>query len=130
MRNPGRSHHCSTCFILLLHFHLFLNLTLAERFDPLIKLPQSGRTRTQSRTQRVLRIHSYGAKGDGVNDDTKAFSDAWKMACSSPSRSTIEIPADNSFLVRPIDFAGPCRSKVTLRIIFACSIDIWSHTCS
>uniref|UniRef100_A0A0V0I5L0 endo-polygalacturonase n=1 Tax=Solanum chacoense TaxID=4108 RepID=A0A0V0I5L0_SOLCH len=38
------------------------------------------------------------------------------MACSSPSHAKIVIPAGYSFLVRHINFAGPCRSKVSIRI--------------
>lgn len=46
----------------------------------------------------------------------QSFKDVWDMACSSPSRSKIVIPAGYSFLVRSINFAGPCRSKVSLRV--------------
>ncbi|KAL0441615.1 UNVERIFIED_CONTAM: putative polygalacturonase [Sesamum radiatum] len=64
----------------------------------------------------VLNIDDFGAKGDGFSDDTKSFQDVWKVACSSPSRAKIVIPVDKFYLVRPTDFTGPCRSKVTLRV--------------
>ncbi|KAK9281993.1 hypothetical protein L1049_004904 [Liquidambar formosana] len=116
MRNLG-SHSCSTCIIILLiHMYLSLNLARTEGFDPLIQLPRSGSIRTQLRSKRVLHVGNFGAKGDGFTDDSKAFKDTWKTACSQSSRTTIEIPAEKTYLVRPIDFAGPCRSKVTLRI--------------
>ncbi|KAJ0007205.1 hypothetical protein Pint_30079 [Pistacia integerrima] len=48
----------------------------------------------------------------------QAFENAWKLACSFSSRIgvIIEIPAGYTSLIRPIDFFGPCKSKVTLVI--------------
>ncbi|XP_055827871.1 probable polygalacturonase At1g80170 isoform X2 [Solanum dulcamara] len=84
-------------------------------FDSLIQLlPTSAFLRTKSET--LFRVDDFGAAGDGITDDTNSFKDVWDMACSSPSRSKIVIPAGYSFLVRSINFAGPCRSKVSLRI--------------
>ncbi|XP_074358570.1 putative polygalacturonase At1g80170 isoform X1 [Apium graveolens] len=68
-------------------------------------------------TLLVLFVNEFGAKGDGFTDDTKALKDIWKIACSSSSKSKIVIPAQYSVLVRPIQFAGPCRSKVTITIL-------------
>ncbi|KAM7256458.1 hypothetical protein ACFE04_012199 [Oxalis oulophora] len=121
-----------------------------------MELPQSG-----PRSQRLLFVGHFGAKGDGISDDTKhlttqkfeahglvgirfqlnqiltksgfcklmshdigfedcgaamALKHAWGVACSSPSRIVLEIPAGNTSLIHPIDFSGPCISKVTLRI--------------
>ncbi|KAK9152438.1 hypothetical protein Syun_010747 [Stephania yunnanensis] len=64
----------------------------------------------------VVSVDGFGAKGDGIIDDTQAFRDAWRAACSSPFKSVVEIPAGNTYLVGPIDFAGPCKSKVTLKV--------------
>ncbi|OVA10089.1 Glycoside hydrolase [Macleaya cordata] len=66
-------------------------------------------------SKKVFSVNDYGAKGDGYNNDTQAFKDAWEIVCSFPSRSIFKIPM-GTYLVGPIDFAGPCRSKVTLRI--------------
>ena len=44
----------------------------------------------------------------------KAFQKAWKIACSLSSEAKIVVPAGKKFLVRPIDFSGPCRSGLTL----------------
>ncbi|KAK2974380.1 hypothetical protein RJ640_021236 [Escallonia rubra] len=130
--------------------YFFLNLEKIQGlFDPLIELPPSGVFSNIPRSRNVFYVNDYGAKGDGLEDDTKranrekfgkqmqhvlnyvkrsspdivilhchhqAFQDVWKMACSSTSRSKIVVPAGNFYLVRPIDFTGPCRSKVTLRI--------------
>ncbi|XP_031745023.1 probable polygalacturonase At1g80170 isoform X2 [Cucumis sativus] len=45
-----------------------------------------------------------------------ALMEAWKMACSFPTRVRIVFPASNTFLVHPLELHGPCRSRVTLRI--------------
>lgn len=92
------------------------------------KLPLSGIT-NKPRSTLVLYVNEYGAKGDGFTDDTKALEDIWKIACSSSSKSKIVIPAQYSVLVRPIQFAGPCRSKVTIAILGSIlapkSPDVW-----
>ncbi|KAF5954591.1 hypothetical protein HYC85_007447 [Camellia sinensis] len=46
----------------------------------------------------------------------QALKDVWKVACSLSSRPKIVVPVGHTYLVRPVDFAGPCRSKITLRI--------------
>ncbi|CAK9164854.1 unnamed protein product [Ilex paraguariensis] len=108
----------SVCIITFMIYssYLFSNLTSVEGFDSLLQLPQSVSFRNRTRSRRVLYVNDYGAIGDGLTDDTKAFKDVWKIACSSSSRVKIVLLAGNSYLVRPIDFAGPCRSKLTLRI--------------
>ncbi|KAK3016695.1 hypothetical protein RJ639_007100 [Escallonia herrerae] len=102
------------CTVYSIYF--FLNLEKIKGLDPLIQLPQSGVFSDIPRSRNVFYVNDYGAKGDGLEDDTKAFQDVWKMACSLTTRSKIVVPAGNCYLVRPIDFTGPCRSKVTLRI--------------
>lgn len=46
----------------------------------------------------------------------QAFKVVWKIACSSPSRLKIVVPAKNSYLIKPVDFVGPCQSNVTLKV--------------
>ncbi|KAH7652162.1 Polygalacturonase protein [Dioscorea alata] len=97
--------------MLLLLFFCWSTLELAG-FNPLIQeLPGS------SSEGRSVSVDDFGAKGDGYTDDTKAFGDAWLFACSSPYKRIIEIPAGKVYLVKPIDFAGPCKSKLTLLIM-------------
>ncbi|PON90136.1 Glycoside hydrolase [Trema orientale] len=87
-----------------------------QGFESLLQLPQSGFPSARLRSKRVFSISDFGAKGDGINDDTKAFKSAWDQACSLPVRTTIVLPAENTYLVHPIYLGGPCRSKVTIRI--------------
>ncbi|XP_027168795.1 probable polygalacturonase At1g80170 [Coffea eugenioides] len=97
---------------------LFLNFTNVSgvKFDPPIQLPGSRTSQYVSNSSTVLYIHDFGARGNGMSDDTKAFQKAWKIACSLSSEAKIVVPAGKKFLVRPIDFSGPCRSGLTLWI--------------
>ncbi|KAL6134360.1 hypothetical protein ACLB2K_066592 [Fragaria x ananassa] len=123
----------STRLILLLHifsFSVSSNTTVdREKFDSLLQLPHSGSTRTRLRSKRVLFLGDFGAKGDGITDDSKAFQNAWEVACSIPTRTRILIPSGRTYLIHPVDIAGPCRSKVTLMIsgtiIAPISPDAW-----
>nr|GMD76908.1 polygalacturonase QRT2-like [Ipomoea batatas] len=57
-------------------------------------------------------VMDYGATGDGSTDDSQAFLNAWKDACSSTAGSTLlTIPQNLKFLVHPITFSGPCNSE-------------------
>ncbi|KAK4428027.1 putative polygalacturonase [Sesamum alatum] len=112
----------SSIYNLLLNTATVNGFTVNENgFSPFIELPLTRNglyTNTSTSWSRavVLSIDDFGAKGDGFTDDTKSFQDVWKVACSLPSRARIVIPAGKFYLVRPTDFAGPCRSKVTLRV--------------
>ncbi|KAI7985056.1 putative polygalacturonase [Camellia lanceoleosa] len=116
--NSSSSSSSSTFSIIccIYYMYLFSNFTNVEGFDSLIQLPHSGGSRHRPRSKKVLYVTDYGAKGHNFNDDTEALKDVWKVACSLSSRPKIVIPVGHTYLVRPIDFAGPCRSKITLRI--------------
>ncbi|KAL2243454.1 UNVERIFIED_CONTAM: putative polygalacturonase [Sesamum indicum] len=113
----------SSIYNLLLSTATVNGFTVTENgFSQLIELPvpRNGlysNTSTRWSRTAVLSIDDFGAKGDGFSDDTKSFQDVWKVACSSPSRAKIVIPVDKFYLVRPTDFTGPCRSKVTLSAV-------------
>ncbi|KAJ9685691.1 hypothetical protein PVL29_017646 [Vitis rotundifolia] len=54
-----------------------------------------------------VNVENFGAKGDGVTDDTEAFKTAWEETCSS-----------NTAVLVPITFSGPCKSdSVKLKIL-------------
>ncbi|XP_075663622.1 putative polygalacturonase At1g80170 [Castanea sativa] len=111
-----RSRSFSTCLIVCVLFTFTFLTSNVEAYDSLLQLPLSGSTRTRPRSKRVLFVGDFGAHGDGVNDDTEAFKDAWEVACSFSGRIRIVIPTDYTFLIYPIDIVGPCRSKVTIQI--------------
>ncbi|XVF24817.1 hypothetical protein REPUB_Repub13aG0160400 [Reevesia pubescens] len=124
MKNLGFLCSYSTCtisvfiYISMLMCSNVVVLVYAEgfEFESLLQLPRSGSSRIRPRAKRVLSVGDFGAKGDGHHDDTKAFVNAWKIACSSPVRTRILIPAGYTYLVHPVELGGPCRSKITLMI--------------
>ncbi|OAY32553.1 polygalacturonase At1g48100 [Manihot esculenta] len=75
-------------------------------------LPQRGSCPSQS---SIFNILSFGAKGDGGSDDSKALLSAWKAACEVPG-ATVEIPAEFKFLIKPITLQGPCMPHLVLQI--------------
>ncbi|KAI7758025.1 hypothetical protein M8C21_028265, partial [Ambrosia artemisiifolia] len=64
---------------------------------------------------KTFDVDSFGAKGDGIKDDTNAFKKAWKKACSSTTPAVFRV-AKNKYLVTPITFEGPCRASLTMQI--------------
>jgi polygalacturonase len=46
----------------------------------------------------------------------QAFEKAWQKACSSNVPIVLVVPSQNTYLVKPIVFRGPCKSKVTVQI--------------
>ncbi|KAL8549589.1 hypothetical protein ACS0TY_008434 [Phlomoides rotata] len=63
-----------------------------------------------------ISVLTFGAKGDGKADDTKAFLSAWESACSSPKDVNFTAPASRTYLLKPLRFTGPCVSHVTTEI--------------
>ncbi|XP_019069062.1 probable polygalacturonase At1g80170 isoform X2 [Solanum lycopersicum] len=80
----------------------------AELFD----LPRWGIDRGN---KILVNVDSFGAVGDGTSDDTKAFVDAWKQACSTP-KSVLLVPAGRSYLVNATRFRGPCVGILRVQI--------------
>ncbi|KAG7650084.1 putative polygalacturonase [Arabidopsis thaliana] len=61
-------------------------------------------------------VLDFGAKGDGMSDDTQAFEAAWASACKVEA-STMIIPPDYIFLVGPISFSGPyCQANIVFQL--------------
>lgn len=63
----------------------------------------------------VVDVTSFGAKGNGVTDDTMAFEAAWQAACSKQS-ATLHVPPNYRFLLGPVTFTGPCQSNIFFKI--------------
>ncbi|XP_009336112.2 LOW QUALITY PROTEIN: polygalacturonase [Pyrus x bretschneideri] len=74
----------------------------------------AGGIATSSAPAKTISVDDFGAKGNGA-DDTQAFLKAWKVACSSSGAIVLVVP-QKSYLVRPIEFSGPCKSRLTMQI--------------
>ncbi|KAH7570321.1 hypothetical protein ACOSQ2_018704 [Xanthoceras sorbifolium] len=77
-------------------------------------LPPYGSHPPQTSTT-IFDVLSFGAKGDGVTDDSKSLLAAWKAACMVPG-ATLEIPSEFKFLIKPITLQGPCMPHLVLQI--------------
>ncbi|MFS7980642.1 putative endo-polygalacturonase [Helianthus anomalus] len=67
----------------------------------------------------IFDVVQYGAKGDGIVDDSPAFIAAWKAACQSTTNATsiLNIPVGRTYLLKPIAFSGPCKpSKIFVQV--------------
>ncbi|KAM7493020.1 hypothetical protein LguiB_027629 [Lonicera macranthoides] len=79
----------------------------------------------------IFDVTTYGAVGDGKQDDTQAFLKAWKDACSATNESpTLKIPAAKTFLISPVNFQGPCsfsnvHVQVLGNVVAPNSVDAW-----
>ncbi|XP_010536243.1 PREDICTED: exopolygalacturonase-like [Tarenaya hassleriana] len=60
-------------------------------------------------------IANYGLKGTEDEDITKAFSVAWKAACSSTSPSKLIVPK-GTYVLRQVVFEGPCKAPLELQV--------------
>ncbi|CAO2210654.1 unnamed protein product [Urochloa humidicola] len=58
----------------------------------------------------VLNVKNYGAKGNGVVDDTKPLMSAWKAACAAAGAVTLVVPA-GTYYIGPVQFHGPCKAS-------------------
>ncbi|KAI3474899.1 hypothetical protein Pfo_030210, partial [Paulownia fortunei] len=64
----------------------------------------------------TFNVLNYGAKGDGIADDTNAFEAAWIDACKVQG-SVMLVPSGSVFLVKPISFSGPnCMSNIVFQL--------------
>ncbi|KAL6620619.1 hypothetical protein ACP70R_035758 [Stipagrostis hirtigluma subsp. patula] len=64
----------------------------------------------------LLTLDDFGAVGDGVADDTKAFADAWNAACTAGDNVILNVPAGKTYQIWPVTLAGPCRDEIKLLI--------------
>ncbi|KAL0561869.1 hypothetical protein IC582_002314 [Cucumis melo] len=62
----------------------------------------------------IFNVDDYGAMGDG-EDDTEAFKETWKDACSS-TNAIFLVPCDRVYHLKPITFSGPCNSPLLFQI--------------
>ncbi|XP_022953263.1 polygalacturonase QRT2-like [Cucurbita moschata] len=65
-------------------------------------------------SSEIFNVDDYGAMGDG-EDDSEAFKEAWKEACSS-TNAIFLVPIDRTYHLKPITFSGPCNSPFAFKI--------------
>ncbi|KAK3213300.1 hypothetical protein Dsin_018006 [Dipteronia sinensis] len=70
-------------------------------------------------SKRNFNVVDYGAVGDGRTDDSAAFLSTWKAFCEADEPTPkLQIPKGKTFLLQPITFNGPCKSRnVRVRIL-------------
>ncbi|XP_026387280.1 polygalacturonase At1g48100-like isoform X2 [Papaver somniferum] len=68
-----------------------------------------------TKKSNIFDVLSFGAKGDGIADDSKALQGAWKAACKVEG-GIVEIPSEFRFLIRQISLQGPCKPHLVLQI--------------
>ncbi|KAK6928351.1 Glycoside hydrolase, family 28 [Dillenia turbinata] len=91
-------------------------LTTAARERKHFGQGRHGDVKGGKRNSTTFNVLDYGAKGDGKADDTKAFQATWAAACKA-EESTMVVPSDSVFLVKPISFAGPnCTSNILFQL--------------
>ncbi|KAL6571835.1 hypothetical protein OROHE_002704 [Orobanche hederae] len=81
-----------------------------------IQIPPSKKGEENTPVSTVFDVLDFGAKGDGLTDDTKAFQAVWADACKIEA-SVINVPAEYVFLVGPISFSGPyCQHNIVFQL--------------
>ncbi|KAI5352292.1 hypothetical protein L3X38_005183 [Prunus dulcis] len=79
-------------------------------------LPGPAPAPPQPQQSTIFLVLSFGAKGDGVSDDSKALVAAWEAACRVKG-ATVEIPSGFKFLIQPIILDGSgCMPDLVLQI--------------
>ncbi|PUZ73921.1 hypothetical protein GQ55_1G024200 [Panicum hallii var. hallii] len=75
----------------------------------------NGKTERPATCRNVVNVDTFGAAGDGDADDTEAFCNAWKAACSLDN-AVFLVPAGRRYKVGAITFMGPCKNKMIIQI--------------
>ncbi|CAI9275100.1 unnamed protein product [Lactuca saligna] len=89
------------------------NLTFVLLTASFIRFPNAANSQSGGSIFNVL---NYGAKGDGLSDDKKAFEAAWADACKATT-STMVVPSGYRFLVGPTSFSGSnCQRNISFQV--------------
>ncbi|WJX56516.1 galacturonan 1,4-alpha-galacturonidase [Trifolium repens] len=102
-------------FMSLLMFMVYVDARKTNMKKKLHKHPKESHPLPHPTEVNTFDIMSFGAKGNGVSDDSEAFLAAWKCACKVSS-ATIKVPEKHKFLIKPITLQGPCMPDLSLQI--------------
>ncbi|RZR74459.1 hypothetical protein BHM03_00037217 [Ensete ventricosum] len=83
---------------------------LSDEADSILML-ESGRV-----AHVPVNVHSFGAVGDGVADDTMAFRNAWDKACSLKN-AVLLVPEQHRYKVNATNFRGPCQRHLIVQVL-------------
>lgn len=119
----------SFCF-LFLPIHGRLHTSTSLSLSPISLPPSPAPTAAVSPSSNansamgttVFNVISFGAIGNGVTDDTKAFKMAWDSACQTEN-SEILVPKGHSFMLQSAIFTGPCKSGLKMQVII--NVHVW-----
>ncbi|KAJ0806707.1 putative endo-polygalacturonase [Helianthus annuus] len=103
-----------SCLVSIIHISL-KNIGNMKKIVLLVIIALVSSTSSSKVTYNVT---SFGAKGDGNTDSTKAFLSAWSAACNSTKSAVIYVPTGTFLLATAITFAGErCQSgSIMIRI--------------
>ncbi|XP_020535338.2 probable polygalacturonase At3g15720 [Jatropha curcas] len=68
-------------------------------------------TLQSSKALRSVNVVNFGAVGNGNADDSNAFTKASEAACGATGEASLTVPAQKTFLLKPVKFLGPCKSS-------------------
>ncbi|RZC91401.1 hypothetical protein C5167_027465 [Papaver somniferum] len=99
----------TTPTILCITFLFFILMTTDSRGEA------EDNKELEARGGPTFNVLKFGAVGDGVHNDTQAFLKAWNATCTaSTGRPRMIVPKGKKFLVGPINFLGPCMTKIII----------------
>ncbi|RZC91398.1 hypothetical protein C5167_027458 [Papaver somniferum] len=108
MQSFKKTRPTTTIFFFFLVTVLLVNLT--EKVHS-----ETATQHDQQKIQRIIQpfnVLNFGAIGDGVHDDTRAFLDAWSATCrGATGLPKMVVPGGRTFLLGPTQFVGPCSKK-------------------
>ncbi|CAO2817286.1 unnamed protein product [Amaranthus hypochondriacus] len=67
-------------------------------------------------SSKIVNVEHF-VRSRKIKDDTKAFNEAWKEVCSMKNGGVFLVPRNKRYIVKPINFTGPCHSRlITIKI--------------
>ncbi|KAL6981210.1 Glycosidase [Sarracenia purpurea var. burkii] len=80
-----------------------------------VDLPRLYHMGVASSSPQIVNVDYFGAKGDGITDDSEAFKKAWEEACMGKD-AVLVVPKQRTYHLKPVTFSGPCNSGLTMKV--------------